>query len=77
MATIVATENVDGECSAQTSALLEDVSFANYVDVDEGVRICGQMTNDAIIASVPRTTAARVRPNSRHGVHPLHRHLLC
>lgn len=51
-ATILSTENVDRECSAQTSALLENVSFANYVDLDEGVHICGQMTNDAIIASV-------------------------
>ncbi|KAG0428107.1 hypothetical protein HPB47_024906 [Ixodes persulcatus] len=36
------------------SALPENVSFEYYVAIDDGVLVCGQLTDDEIIASVQR-----------------------
>ncbi|KAG0444712.1 hypothetical protein HPB47_013474 [Ixodes persulcatus] len=36
------------------SALPENVSFDDYVAIDDGVLVCGQLTDDEIIASVQR-----------------------
>ncbi|KAG0420841.1 hypothetical protein HPB47_003243, partial [Ixodes persulcatus] len=49
-----ANENFDEECSALMSALPENVSFDDYVAIDDGVLVCGQLTDDEIIASVQR-----------------------
>lgn len=53
-ATTIEDENFDEECSALMSALPENVSFDDYVAIDDGVLVCGQLTDDEIIASVQR-----------------------
>ncbi|KAM7298385.1 hypothetical protein ISCGN_018981, partial [Ixodes scapularis] len=51
-ATTIEDENFDEECSALMSALPENVSFDDYVAIDDGVLVYGQLTDDEIIASV-------------------------